>query len=435
MTVAPVRTLPPVAIRARLWARILARVWARVWGRVWGRVWIGVGASFVALAAATASPAAPVAADRPSARAATPERTKSAARHQPARFMSPPEWAKTRIVAEPSTRTRARAPQGQPAATETAARAKDAGSEVQDAFPQDASPQDASPQDAATRTATAQERSAQDESADLDPARRAAQPLDADTDARGDVARDLWRRSARGPRAAASRGLWRASATIAPPLAPAAATPTTRLDLFRRPARLPANAAALAPAPARVPTRVRASASTAAPRAEAAAFGPCEAQVAAAARRHGVPEAVLYGVGLTETGRRGRLSPYALNIDGRTVFPADLAGALAAFRQAKAQGAKFIDVGCMQINHRFHGHAFGSVEAMFDPARNVDYSARFLKRLHASQRSWTLAAARYNAGPDNDPAQRRYVCAVMGQLVASGAGRWTESARAFCGRK
>lgn len=242
MTVAPVRTLPRVAIRARLSAR--------VWACILARVWIGVGASFVALAAATASPAAPVAADRPSARAATPERTKSAARHQPARFMSPPEWAKTRIVAEPSTRTRARPPQGQPAATETAARAKHAGSEVQDAFPQDASPQDVSPQDAATRTATAQERSAQEESADIGPAQRAAQPLDADTDARGAVARDLWRRAARGPRAAASGGLWRASAApappLAPPLAPAAATPTTRLDLFRRPARPPANAAALA---------------------------------------------------------------------------------------------------------------------------------------------------------------------------------------------
>lgn len=161
-------------------------------------------------------------------------------------------------------------------------------------------------------------------------------------------------------------------------------------------------------------------------------FGPCEREISRAARRHGVPPQVLHAIGLTETGRRGRLSPFALNIDGATVFAPDAAGALARFEQARAAGAKFIDLGCMQINHRFHGAAFPSVAAMLDPARNVDYAARFLKRLRASQPSWTLAVARYNAGPNNDRAQKRYVCAVIGQLVRSGHGAWTDSARAFC---
>jgi soluble lytic murein transglycosylase-like protein len=161
-------------------------------------------------------------------------------------------------------------------------------------------------------------------------------------------------------------------------------------------------------------------------------IGPCEREIARAARRHGVPQQVLHAIGLTETGRRGRLSPFALNIDGATVFAPDAAGALARFEQARAAGAKFIDLGCMQINHRFHGAAFPSVAAMLDPARNVDYAARFLKQLRASQPSWTLAVARYNAGPNNERAQKRYVCAVIGQLVRAGHGAWTDSARAFC---
>ena len=33
--------------------------------------------------------------------------------------------------------------------------------------------------------------------------------------------------------------------------------------------------------------------------------------------------------------------------------------------------------------------------------------------------------------PDNDPAQKRYVCGVLTRMVASGFGAWTESARNF----
>ena len=96
---------------------------------------------------------------------------------------------------------------------------------------------------------------------------------------------------------------------------------------------------------------------------------------------HGVPLNVLYSVGLTETGRRGELSPYDMNVDGQAVHSTSLAEAMARFAQAKARGAKFIDIGCMQINHRFHSAEFRSLTEMFDPARNVDYAANFLKGL------------------------------------------------------
>ena len=38
--------------------------------------------------------------------------------------------------------------------------------------------------------------------------------------------------------------------------------------------------------------------------------------------------------------------------------------ALRKFHEARLAGAKMIDVGCMQINHRFHGQHFASLEAM-----------------------------------------------------------------------
>lgn len=154
-----------------------------------------------------------------------------------------------------------------------------------------------------------------------------------------------------------------------------------------------------------------------------------------ASQQHGVPLAVLYSVGLTETGQKGRLQPFAMNVDGKAVFSANLAEAAAKFARFKASGAKFIDVGCMQINEKFHGSKFESLAAMFDPARNVDYAARFLKELRTRESSWTMAVARYNAGPNNDPAQKKYVCAVIANMVRSGFGAWTKPARHFCGQQ
>ncbi len=43
-----------------------------------------------------------------------------------------------------------------------------------------------------------------------------------------------------------------------------------------------------------------------------------------------------------------------------------------------------------------------------------------------------MAVARYHAGPDNDPAQKRYVCRVIANMVATGFGNWTRNARDFC---
>ncbi|ODT29574.1 MAG: lytic transglycosylase [Kaistia sp. SCN 65-12] len=163
-----------------------------------------------------------------------------------------------------------------------------------------------------------------------------------------------------------------------------------------------------------------------------ASANPCEAEILRASDRYGIPAGILYAVGLTETGKKGSLQPNALNIEGKTLFPASRAEALAAFETARRQGKTLIDLGCMQINHRYHAAHFRSVGDMLDPHRNVDYAARFLASLHARHATWSMAVARYHAGPDNDPAQKVYVCRVIANMVAVGFGKWTKNARAFC---
>lgn len=163
-----------------------------------------------------------------------------------------------------------------------------------------------------------------------------------------------------------------------------------------------------------------------------AADNICEREMAAAANAEDVPLGVLYAVALTETGRKGRLHPYALNIEGKPVFASSPQQALAEFHRARKAGKRLIDLGCMQVNHHYHGAEFASAAAMLDPAANVRYAARFLRELHKREGSWSMAVARYHAGPDNDPAQKRYICAVIRNLVATGFGAWTAEARRFC---
>ena len=166
--------------------------------------------------------------------------------------------------------------------------------------------------------------------------------------------------------------------------------------------------------------------------AEAPAGPSCERHIAEAAKRYDIPLAVFYAVGLQETGGRDGLQPYSLNIDGRSIQNGTLAVALDTVRAAQARGAKLIDIGCMQINVRYHGQRFASITEMFDPARNVDYAARFLRELKAREGTWTLAVARYNAGPGNNPAQKRYVCGVIRKMVGSGFGAWSPCRRQCC---
>lgn len=161
----------------------------------------------------------------------------------------------------------------------------------------------------------------------------------------------------------------------------------------------------------------------------------CEREMRAAADEYGIPLGVLYAVGMTESGGQKGLQPLAMNIAGKPYVASSLAEALDRFETERSRGVKLIDLGCMQINHHYHGGRFASVAEMFDPHKNVQYAARFLNELHARHDTWTMAVARYHAGPNNNPAQKQYVCLVIGNMVRSGFGEWTPNSAAFCGRK
>ena len=81
-----------------------------------------------------------------------------------------------------------------------------------------------------------------------------------------------------------------------------------------------------------------------------------------AAKNEGVPLGVLYAVGMTETGKKGSLHPYALNIEGDTVFASSPREALAHFAKARKAGAKLIDLGWHLLPGRGNARAIRGVD-------------------------------------------------------------------------
>ena len=61
------------------------------------------------------------------------------------------------------------------------------------------------------------------------------------------------------------------------------------------------------------------------------------------------------------------------------------------------KGARSFDLGCFQINYRWHGKAFRSFEHMLDPVENARYAARFLSDLYREFGDWTRAAGAYHS--------------------------------------
>ncbi|GAK45701.1 soluble lytic murein transglycosylase and related regulatory protein [Tepidicaulis marinus] len=119
-------------------------------------------------------------------------------------------------------------------------------------------------------------------------------------------------------------------------------------------------------------------------------------------RMSGIPKGLLTSISMVETGRRapgGKVEPWpwTINVEGRGYYYTSKAEAIRAVRRLMAAGSRSIDVGCMQVNLRFHPRAFTSLEEAFDPDANVAYAASFLSELKSRSGSWDTAAGHYHS--------------------------------------
>lgn len=139
----------------------------------------------------------------------------------------------------------------------------------------------------------------------------------------------------------------------------------------------------------------------------------CRDAAAEASAETGVPFDVLLAISTVETARNGQPWPWTVNFGGEGQWFDSATEAAASVDQALREGATNIDLGCFQLNYRWHAKAFGSVDDMLDPQRNATYAAEYLARQYARTGDWALAAAAYHS------ATPEYARAYKGKFEAT----------------
>lgn len=151
----------------------------------------------------------------------------------------------------------------------------------------------------------------------------------------------------------------------------------------------------------------------------------CDLAAQEAAQDSNVPLELLMAISRVETGRTldGDLHPWpwAINQGGQGHWFDDADQAIAFASEQLAQGQENFDVGCFQINLRWHGENFGSIDDAFDPRHNAAYAARFLTALFQSEGGWPEAVAAYHSRtPDEAVSYLAKVEAALTELRAMG---------------
>ena len=115
-----------------------------------------------------------------------------------------------------------------------------------------------------------------------------------------------------------------------------------------------------------------------------------------------LPIHLLSSISRVEAGRKlssGEVKgwPWSINHAGKGLYFETKKGALKYLKNAVSNGSKNIDVGCMQLNYRWHKGAFSSLEEMFDPEKNIQYAAKFVKELYGRHQNWEDVIKHYHS--------------------------------------
>ena len=148
----------------------------------------------------------------------------------------------------------------------------------------------------------------------------------------------------------------------------------------------------------------------------------CDLAAAQAAQDSGVPIDILLAIARVETGRGGdaRPWPWTINADGTGNWYANKAEAVTAATSHETDGTGTFDVGCFQLNIKWHGQGFATFDDMFDPAQNAAYAARFLAGLYQETGDWAAAVSAYHSRtPDLAEAYLAKVKAVLNDAVVT----------------
>ena len=128
-----------------------------------------------------------------------------------------------------------------------------------------------------------------------------------------------------------------------------------------------------------------------------------------------VPYKILYAVGLQESRRPGGIRPWpwTLNINREGYYFNCRNDALNAIVKAQSEGLRSIDVGLGQVNLRWNGHLFTSLEEALDPMSNLEAATQVLRRefdacyAMTGRPDWWCAVGRYHSGGNTEEQRAR----------------------------
>jgi hypothetical protein len=171
----------------------------------------------------------------------------------------------------------------------------------------------------------------------------------------------------------------------------------------------------------------------------------CLEAAAVAEWRWGLPEGILAAIGEVETGQPDSTTgvrqpwPWSLNVAGSDYVLRSAAEAAAVVGFLLGRGLVSIDVGCFQVNLRYHPAVFASVAEAFDPSANGNYAGRLLRSLYEASGSWVSAIAEYHSANPSEgiPYRMRVLRAWFSRRAPAsglGEGRPASSAVTATGR-
>lgn len=106
-----------------------------------------------------------------------------------------------------------------------------------------------------------------------------------------------------------------------------------------------------------------------------------------------IPSGLLSAIAKVESD----IKEFAVNVGGKATYATSLAEAVSVANAQINAGKKNIDLGVMQLNYRWHGSQFSSLEEMLTPKKNIAYAASLLSSLYKQHGNWQLAIRHYHS--------------------------------------
>jgi hypothetical protein len=136
-------------------------------------------------------------------------------------------------------------------------------------------------------------------------------------------------------------------------------------------------------------------------------------------KEHGLPQGLLQSVTLVETGTYNKNTkskspwPWTVNVKGKGYHFKTKEAAVTFAEEQVSKGLKSIDVGCGQVNMKFHGNNFNDIQHAMSPKANLEYAAKMIADNFKRTQNWHTAVAWYHS--KTEKYNKRYLKKILSE--------------------